>query len=112
MASLPSTVAAKPLALGGLGIWSTMQFRIWSLPMLCSAGAHNTGKEAQFADGLVETIDNVLHRKCALVEKLFHQSVVAFGHHFHQGFVRLFGGFGQIAAGMSPSLPLPSPSGE
>ena len=64
--------------------------------MLCSPEAHSTGIDAALADGLPQSIDDVLHRQRALGEKLLEQRIVAFGNHFHQRLVRGFRGIGKI----------------
>ena len=49
-------------------------------------GAHD-GEDAHFANAGAHAVENVFHRQGALFEELFHVGIVAFGDHFHQGFV-------------------------
>ena len=44
-------------------------------------------EDAQFANAGAQAVEDVLHRKGALLEELFHEGIVAFGDHFDQGFV-------------------------
>src|SRR6185437_5216106 len=60
------------------------------------AGGEEHGKDAIFADGLVQRGDKVLFGNGALVKELFHQGVVTFGNHFHQLFVAFLGGASEV----------------
>src|ERR1035441_8448474 len=51
-------------------------------------GAHHR-ENAHLANPRAHAVENMFHRKRALLEELFHVGIVAFGDHFHQGFVRL-----------------------
>ena len=67
--------------------------------------AQSGGKEHRedlvFANGVVQTADNVLLGDGALVEELFHQHVVAFGNQFHQALVRGLGLLGHVVGNRS-----------
>ncbi len=81
----------------GDGKISTMKFRMASLPILCSAELSSTGKMRFASTASRKPFLQILHRQRALVEKLLHQLVVAFGHHLHQRFVRRFRLLGEIS---------------
>ena len=68
-------------------------------------GAAQHRINAALANGLAQTVDDVLDRERALFEKLLHQRVVALGDHFDQRFVSLLRGFGEI--GREWGLPCP-----
>ena len=53
-------------------------------------------EDAHLAHALLEAFDNMFGAKGAFLEKFFHQGIVALGYHFHQRFVGLLGGFGQV----------------
>ncbi len=88
----------------GEGKISTRKFRIASLPILCSAELSRTGKMRLARDGIAKALLQVFDRKRAFVEKLLHQRVVAFGHQFHERFVRRFRFFGQCRREFPRSL--------
>ncbi len=58
---------------------------------VAQAGAEDHGEDFVFANGVVQRRNQVFFRNGSLLEKFFHQRVVAFGHQFHQLFVRGLG---------------------
>ena len=59
-------------------------------------GSAHHGEDAHFANTLAHALENMVHREGALLEELFHVSVVAFGDDFDQDLVSLLGFFGVL----------------
>jgi hypothetical protein len=70
---------------------STMKSITTSAPILCRAEVSSTGNRRWARTASRRPFFRSATGKRALVEKLLHQRVVAFGDHFHQGFVRFLG---------------------
>ena len=79
--------------------------------MLASPLVKRDREDAVFADGFVESGDQVLLGDGALGKVLFHEFIFAFGHQLHQRFVRGLGGFLQWRGNFS-DLALPIAAGE
>ena len=77
---------------------------------IVQGGSAHHREKAHVPHAQLDAFDHLLGRERAIGEELFHQVIVGLGHHLHQGFVSLLRLVRQLA-GMSPSLPLPSPSG-
>src|SRR5262249_53239868 len=60
-------------------------------------GDHHDGHNFFLKDGFAQAGEEMLGGQRALGEKLFHETVVAFGDHFNEFLVGRFGGVGEIA---------------
>ena len=65
-----------------------------------AGGAHHR-EDAHFADALLAALDNLVDRQSALLEELFHEGVIAFGHHLDQRFVGLLRGIGELGGDLA-----------